>query len=149
MTHELHADLVALQNTYVAADSSKASSNIVYDDGTYDMLLTSMELGRSSGASKRLQVTSKFKFMSGIYEGKDLWHFDGIDTETGLSYFKALCETIGLDLPPEMVDMPDAIKEFMDSNKNVIVSLQLKTGKNKKTGDDIQNSYIKGLLNVE
>lgn len=128
-------ELAALDGVWKETAANKGGVNIA--DGDYVTKLSSMEINKSKKG--RLQVVSVFTVADGNYMGKELYRFDGLDNETSISYFKAMCETVGLEYPESMVQLPDAIKEFTDHFDGMINITM-------KTKNDYQNLYVKGLV---
>lgn len=115
------------------AEANKPSST---PDGDYAAKIVDMEVGFSK--NKRLQVVTTFKIVEGKLKGKEVKKFDGLDSETSISYFKGYCEVLGLDIPDSISDLPDVVAEFIEGFKD-IVNITI------KTKDEYQNVYIKGL----
>lgn len=128
-------ELAALDGVWKETTANKGGANVA--DGDYVTKLSSMAINKSKKG--RLQVVSIFTVADGNYMGKELYRFDGLDNETSISFFKAMCETIGLEYPESMVQLPDAIKAFTDSFDGMINITM-------KTKNDYQNLYVKGLV---
>lgn len=133
---DLHEELAALDGVWKDTAAAKSGSNI--PDGDYVTKITKMDLGKSKNG--RLQVVTVFTVADGNFSGKELYRFDGLDKEQSISFFKSMCETIGLEYPASMVHLPDAVKAFKDSFDNM-VNITM------KTKGEYQNLYVKGLVN--
>lgn len=136
--NQIHEELAALDNTWKDTAPAKGGSNIPDDD--YVAKISKMIINKSKKG--RLQVVTTFTIFDGNYTGKEIMRFDGLDNEQSMSFFKAMCETIGLEYPESLVQLPDAIKAFTDSFDGLINITM-------KTKGDYQNLYIKGLVNYE
>ncbi len=131
----IHEELAALDNTWKETQPAKIGSNI--PDGDYIAKIARMEVGKSKAG--RLQVVTVFAVADGNYAGKELYRFDGLDKEQSMSFFKAFCETVGLEIPESLIALPDAIKAFVDSFDNM-VNITM------RTKNEYQNLYVKGLV---
>jgi hypothetical protein len=134
---DVSEELAALDGIWKETVPKKGSS---IADGDYVAKITKMEIGKSKNG--RLQAVSVFTVADGNYMGKELYRFDGLDKEDSIGYFKAMCETIGLEYPVSMVELPNAIKAFIDSFDGM-VNITMKTSKD----GQYQNLYVKGLVN--
>ena len=136
-TVDLTDELAALEGVWKDT-APKSRSNVPDDD--YVTKLTKMEIGKSKQG--RVQVVSVWTVADGNYSGKELYRFDGLDKEDSIGFFKAMCETIGLEYPESLTQLPNAIKAFMDSFTGM-VNVSMKTSKD----GQYQNLYVKGLVN--
>ena len=82
-------------------------------DDEYKLKLLSMEVTKSKNG--RLQVASKFKVRRPKeLKGKETMTFHGLENENNIAYFKGFCEVIGLELPDDMEELPEALESFVD-----------------------------------
>lgn len=135
---QIHDELAQLDGTWKDTQAAKGGANI--PDGDYVSKLTSMLINKSK--NQRLQVASTFTIFDGNYAGKEIMRFDGLNNEQSISFFKAYAETIGLELPESMTDLPAAIDAFMDSFDS-LVNITM------KTKGEYQNLYVKGLVDYQ
>ena len=140
MTDEnmIHSELAALDGTWQQTEARSGGVNVPDDD--YVSKLTKMFINKSKKG--RLQVCSLYTIADGNYEGKEIMRFDGLDNEQSIAFFKGYCETIGLEVPTSMTDLPAAIEAFMNSFTGM-VNITM------KTKGDYQNLYVKGLVSYE
>ena len=92
-----------------------------------------VELSKNSG---RPQVKTVFEIVEPEkYEGETIFRFDGL-TEQGMPYLKAMADTIGMELPSKLKDLPDTIAEFeTDSLFEITIA----------TKNDFTNVYVNGV----
>jgi len=108
-------------------------------DGDYTGDLKEMKLADAK-KSGRLQVEMTFEIADGDYEGKTCKRFDGVEEETGMGYFKNLCEVIGFDIPDDMTVWQEAMDVFVgDPNKVDLYDITI------KTNDKYANVYVNGI----
>jgi hypothetical protein len=125
--------LKSLKNAWEDAEPMTATS---IKDGDYVAKISSMEVSLSKNG--RPQVVTTFVIADGKYKGKEKLRFDGIDNDTSMSFFKGFAETIGVDLPEDITDLPEALESFVDSF-DALVNISM----NNK--GEYQNVYVKGL----
>lgn len=119
---------------------SASFSNI--PDGDYIGDIKEMKLGESKKG--RTQVTLEWEIADGDLTGKTQKQFYGLTDDkgnaddTGMGYFKNLCEVIGLDLPEDLNLWQDALDEFVANN----LSLFEITAKEK---NGYVNVYVNGV----
>lgn len=117
-------------------------SNIPDSDYVGD--IKEMVLGDAK-KSGRLQVVTTLEVADGDYAGKTVKRFDGVEEETGMGYFKNLCEVIGLDLPPDLNAWQETMDAFVgDPNRIDLYDFTTKTTKGKE-GQEYSNVYINGI----
>jgi len=109
-------------------------------DGDYLAKLANMYVGVSK--NERLQVISVFKIQDGAYKGAEVWRFDGIDNDVSMSWFKGYCEILGVDVPENISDLPDALEEFV-ANDGSLYNITV------KTKDEFQNVLVRGVNEFE
>lgn len=108
-------------------------------DGDYVGDIKEMKLADAK-KSGRLQVESTIEIVDGEFEGKTVKRFDGVEEETGMGYFKNVCEVIGLDLPDDMRMWQEAMDTFVgDPNRVDLYDITVKTNNN------YANVYINGI----
>ncbi len=93
-------------------------------DGDYVAELLSMEVGESKKG--RIQVAEKFKIAKGKYKGKEIMAFHGLESEQNIAFFKGHCEVLGVEIPDDMEDLPQALESFVDDNAEEF-ALRVKT----------------------
>lgn len=133
--NQIHAELAALDGVWKETAAAKGGTTV--PDGDYVTNVTRMEIGKSKAG--RLQVITIFTVVDGNYFGKELFRFDGLNNEQSISFFKAMCETLGLEYPTDMTDLPAAITTFMDTFGGLV-------NVNMKTKGEYQNLYVKGVV---
>jgi hypothetical protein len=98
-------------------------------DGDYIGDLKEMKLAEAKKTG-RLQVEMTFEIADGEYEGKSVKRFDGVEEETGMGYFKNLCEVIGFDIPDDMHGWQEAMDAFVAGNATDLYDITVKTNNN-------------------
>ena len=89
-------------------------------DGEYIGDLKEMKLGESKKG--RIQVVVEWEVADGEFAGKTQKQFYGLSDdkgasdETGMGYFKNVCEVIGLDLPEDLNLWQESMDEFVANN---------------------------------
>jgi hypothetical protein len=89
-------------------------------DGEYIGDLKEMKLGESKKG--RIQVVVEWEVADGEFAGKTQKQFYGLSDdkgasdETGMGYFKNVCEVIGLDLPEDLNLWQETMDEFVANN---------------------------------
>jgi len=107
-------------------------------DGDYIGDLKEMKLAESK-KSGRLQVEMTFEVADGEYEGKTVKRFDGVEEETGMGYFKNLCEVIGFDIPDDMNVWQEEMDAFVAGNTTDLYDITI------KTNDKYANVYVNSV----
>ena len=114
-------------------------SNVPEGDYVADLKEMSLETSKKG----RLQVVMTFEVVMasehGDYTGQTCKRFDGIEEETGMGYFKNLCEVIGLDLPDNILLWQEAMNTFIEQNVTDLYDLHLQQQKD--------SQYINVYLN--
>lgn len=128
--------LRSLEGAWEQSEPKSAGSGV--DDGDYTCKLEGMKICLSK--NKRLQVVSDFEIVDGKFEGETLMKFDGIDSDVSMSWFKGYCEVLGLEVPEDIGDLPDAIETYLGENEDVLFNLRV------KTKGDYQNMYLQGVI---
>lgn len=109
-------------------------------DNEYVASIKEMKLEESKKKG-RLQVVTSFEIADGDYTGQTVKRFDGIEDETGMGYFKGLCEIIGMDIPDELELLQDAMNEFV-ANCNDLFNI------NVKSNNGYSNVYVNGVSDL-
>jgi hypothetical protein len=104
-----------------------------YPDGKYEAQLTGAKLGVSEGG--RNQIAFAWKFVDGDFEGKTKTAYQGIDTEDNLYFLARDLERLGYELPDDLTDLPDILKDLEKSKPVASINL--------KSKGDFQNVYIR------
>ena len=122
MATDIAKSLKKLSKTWSKAEARTGGSQV--KDGEYTAELVSMTIGTSKNG--RLQVAEKFKITSGKMKGKEITTYQGIESEQNIAYFKGHCEVLGVEIPDDMEDLPDALESFVDDNAEEF-SIRVKT----------------------
>lgn len=110
-------------------------------DGDYVGDLKEMKVEESKKG--RLQVVSTFEIVDGEYIGKTQKRFDGIEEETGMGYFKGMCEIIGMDIPEDLEMLQEAMDDFVANNQELFnIHIKNTEGEN---GKSYSNLYVNGI----
>ena len=104
MSQEVALKLRKLSKAWSRSEARVAGSPI--KDGDYIGKVVKMEVGESKKG--RLQVATRFKIMDGKVKGQETSRFDGIETEENMDWFKGLCEVLGVDIPDDLEELPEA-----------------------------------------
>lgn len=131
----VHARLAKLQKSWSKTEARRPDAQL--EDGDYAAELTELRVDVSK--SDRLQVVSKWKAVEGPNKGGSVTRYDGIDDETGMSFFKGYAAILGIEVPEDLADLPDALEEFLKNNDDTF-NITVKT----KEGSDFKNTYVKG-----
>ena len=122
---EVSKELKKLSKTWTKTEAKKGGGGRQTPDGEYVLKLLSMEVTKSKKG--RLQVATKFKIRKPKeMKGKETMVFHGIENENNMAYFKGFAEVIGLELPDDMEDLPNALESFVEECEDEITA-QLKT----------------------
>jgi hypothetical protein len=103
-------------------------------DGDYIGDLKEMTLGNAKKG--RLQVVFGWEVADGEQVGKTQKQFYGISDdkgnpdETGMGYFKNVCEVIGLDLPENLELWQETMDQFLVDNATVLYDIAAKANGN-------------------
>ena len=122
MATDIAKSLKKLSKSWSKTEARTGGSQV--KDGEYTAELVSMTVGTSKNG--RLQVAEKFKISSGKLKGKEITMYHGLENENNIAFFKGHCEVIGVDLPDDMEDLPDALESFVDDNAEEF-SIRVKT----------------------
>ncbi len=122
MATDIAKSLKKLSKSWSKTEARTGGSQV--KDGEYTAELVSMTVGTSKNG--RLQVAEKFKITSGKLKGKEITTYHGLENENNIAFFKGHCEVIGVDLPDDMEDLPDALESFVDDNAEEF-SIRVKT----------------------
>ncbi len=115
-------------------------------DGDYVADIKELKLADSKAG--RLQVITTVEIIDGELAGKTVKRFDGVEEETGMGYFKNLCEVIGLDLPDDLRLWQEAMDVFVgDENRIDLYDVTVKTNPGKE-GGSYSNLYINGVSDL-
>lgn len=124
---EVSRELKKLGKTWQKTEAKQGGGGRQTEDGEYVLKLLSMEVGKSKNG--RLQVASKYKIRKPKdMKGKETMTFHGLENENNIAYFKGFAEVIGLELPDDMEDLPDALESFVDEfEDDLTVALKTST----------------------
>lgn len=110
---EVSKELRKLGKVWQKTEAKQGGGGNRIEDGEYVLKLLSAEVGHSKKG--RLQVAIKYKIRRPKdMKGKETMTFHGLENENNIAYFKGLAEVIGLELPDEMEDLPEALENFVD-----------------------------------
>ena len=125
---EVSKELKKLGKTWQKTEAKKGGGGGGIEDGDYVLKILSMEVGKSKKG--RLQVAAKYKIRKPkALKGKETMTFHGLVDENSIAYFKGMAEVIGLELPDDMEDLPEALEAFVDECED---ELTVKFTTNKK-----------------
>ena len=122
MATDVAKSLKKLSKTWNKAEARTGGSQV--KDGEYQAELVSMTIGESKKG--RLQVAEKFKITSGKLKGKEITQYHGIDNDNNMSFFKGHCEVLGVEVPEDIEDLPEALESFVEDNGEEF-SIRVKT----------------------
>ena len=136
MAKSISKVLAGLQDEWKEAEAAEGRKKL---EGDFVASIKSMEVELSKN-SGRPQVKTVFEIVEPEkYEGETVFRFDGL-TEQGMPYLKAFADTIGMELPSKLKDLPDTIAEFeTDSLFDITVA----------TKNDFTNVYVNGVSGEE
>jgi len=121
MASDVSRDLKKLSKSWAKTEAKQGGGGGGIPDGEYTLSLKAMEVKHSKNG--RLQVVSTFVIQSPKkMKGKDKLVFHGLENENNIAYFKGYAEVIGLELPDDMEDLPDALQSFVDDNEDDITA---------------------------
>ena len=117
MSTEVSKELKGLSKTWQKTEAKQGGGGNKLEDGEYVFKILSMEVGKSKKG--RLQVAIKYKIRKPKEsKGKETMTFHGLENENNIAYFKGLAEVIGLELPDDMEDLPEALEAFVEENED-------------------------------
>lgn len=117
MATEVSKELKSLSKTWQKTEAKQGGGGNKLEDGEYTFKILSMEVGKSKKG--RLQVAIKYKIRKPKEsKGKETMTFHGLENENNIAYFKGLAEVIGLELPDDMEDLPEALEAFVEENED-------------------------------
>lgn len=134
MSTDVAKELKKMSKLWAKTEAKQAAGFSRLPDAEYVCQLVEMSVGRSKKG--RLQVASKYKVVKPKEsKGKETMTFHGIENENNIAFFKGYAEVLGLELPDDIEDLPEAVTSFMEEfDDNVTVRL--------KTKGDFQNLSI-------
>jgi hypothetical protein len=134
MSTDVAKELKKMSKLWAKTEAKQAAGFSRLPDAEYVCRLVEMSVGRSKKG--RLQVASKYKVVKPKEaKGKETMTFHGIENENNIAFFKGYAEVLGLELPDDIEDLPEAVTSFMEEfDDNVTVRL--------KTKGDFQNLSI-------
>lgn len=129
----IQKQLKKLQGDWEEAEAAEGGRKR-FKDGDYVGKLNGMEVGEAK-SSGRLQLVTTFEIVEPEkYEGQEHRMFNGID-DKGMPYLKLLCNQFGIDMPDDLADLPDVVKEFADDFDGTVEFALV-------TKDGYQNTYV-------
>ena len=105
-------------------------------DGRYTARLVSAKLGESNAG--RAQIAFGWKIEDGEYEGKTATNYQGIESEDNLFYLGRDLTRLGYELPDDLMDLPEILKDIEKTKP--LGTIQL------RTKGDFQNLYIRKIF---
>ena len=132
----VQSKLKALKKAWKKAEARAGFTPV--PDGTYQAKIDGATLEESK-TSKRLQVSWALQVVVGEYEGRKLWKRDGIDDENQLEWFKGALETLELEAPNDIEDIPDVLEEAAGMGVEITV----------RTKDEFQNIYFNEVIDLD
>jgi hypothetical protein len=137
---DIKKKLKKLQGDWEEAEAAEGGRKR-FKDGDYTGKLKSMEIGESKGSGRTQLVTAFEVVEPEKYEGEEIRMFNGID-DKGMPYLKLLCNQFGIEMPDDLVDLPDVVSEFADDfDGTVEIALVTKDG--------YQNVYVNEVSGVD
>lgn len=122
-----------LENLEGAYGSAAAATGGKLPDGRYTAILNEARLLDPSDQHPTPRFSASFVVTEGEYKGRFLYISFNFN-EKGFPYFKAFCQTIGLELP-RLMELPDKLPDFSGN----ICQLTLVEQKNDPR---YQNTYV-------
>ncbi len=122
--------LKSLQELWAQTEAIKG---YIVPDGKYDLAIEKMEM--NDGSAGRLQVIVSYIILGGDQDGKKPKQFFGMETPVGIGFFKGYCEVIGLEIPEDMTELPQAIDAFYPGFKGILHVIM-------RTKGEYQNIYL-------
>ena len=105
-----------------------------FKDGDFTVKLKAMEVGESKSSGRTQLVTTFEVIEPEKHEGEEIRMFNGID-DKGMPYLKLLCNQFGIEMPDDLVDLPDTVSEFAEGFEGTIELALV-------TKDGYQNTYV-------
>jgi len=125
MSTDINMDLRKLSKTWSRTEAKAGGGGSGIKDGDYVAEIVSMDVNNSK-KTNRLQVVEKFRIAEGKYKGKEVSQYHGIESEQNIGFFKGHCEVIGLEVPEDPSDLPNALETFVSENSDMF-DVRLKT----------------------
>lgn len=135
MASEVAKDLKKMSKMWAKTEAKQGGGGgSRLPDGEYLCKIVDMKVGKSK--NKRLQVVTEFKVKKPKdKKGKTFLKFSGLESEDNIAYFKGFAEVLGLELPEDMEDLPEALESFVEEfDDDVTIKLVTK--------GDFQNSIV-------
>lgn len=133
VSREVAKSLRALSGAWKTAEPRSFTTT---PDGDYLAKIIDMRVDLSK--KNRLQVVTIFKVQDGLYKGSEVYRFDGIDSDVSMSWCKGYFDTLGIDAPENIEELPDVLADFV-ANDESVYNITL------KTKDEFQNTMVKGV----
>jgi flagellar biosynthesis GTPase FlhF len=135
----LDSKLAKANKLWNAAKKKKPEYENVVPDGVYVGNLTRAEVGESQNG--RLQASFRVVISSGEYKGEHVNWWSGLATEDNVMYFQRDLARLGLEMPEDMNDLPDALSELEKEKKSIRIRVV--------TNGEYQNVRILKAVDVE
>lgn len=119
MAAEVAKDLKKMAKMWAKTEAKQGGGGMRLPDGEYIVNIESMKVANSKKG--RLQVMTTFEVKKPKEKkGKKVAKFSGLDTEDNIAYFKGFAEVIGLELPEDMEDLPEACESFVEEFEDTL-----------------------------
>ena len=120
------AKLKKLSKTWKAAKerANEGGGQDEFEDGRYLAKIVGAEIGESAN-SGRSQIDWSYKILEGDYKDKVKHDYAGLDTEMNQMFVAQAIAKLGYEVPDEMEDLDEILKEIV--KEKPIVRIRLKT----------------------
>lgn len=132
-------ELEGLQENYEGA-SVATNSGAGLPDNDYLTKITDMFVGKSKAG--KIQVVTAFEVVDGDLTGSSKRRYDGLEDETNISYFKQMCEVLGIEYPESLKDLPKILSDFVSGFAGLVKMTV-------KTKGEFTNVYVNGVVENE
>lgn len=126
------AELARLQKLWKKAEVRKGAT--VLPDGEYEAKV--VEVTVAANKNGKLAVHWTLEVVDGDCKGSKLHKWDNLSTEDNLSFLKGTLEVAGVDMPDDIIDLPEAVQDAI--GKIILVRATTK--------NDYQNVYFNEAL---
>lgn len=92
-------------------------------NGRYIAQILKFELGQASGGTGREQVLQEYKVIEGESKGEKVSTYQGLDSDTGISFFIRSLKALGYD-PDGIEDCDDIVAEINKEKPNVRITVR-------------------------
>jgi len=130
---DIKKKLKKLQGDWEESEAAEGGRKRFKDDN-FTVKLKAMEVGESKSSGRTQLVTTFEVIEPEKHEGEEIRMFNGID-DKGMPYLKLLCNQFGIEMPDDLVDLPDTVSEFAEGFEGTIELALV-------TKDGYQNTYV-------